>query len=444
MSAGKLPQLIGYGIDAVARVLPCEAFVNSYLQTLTVGKLTVISPSGATTVYGDANEKVFKATLTIKNANFYKRSALKESIGLGESFMDGDWECDDLVSFFCIVVENIKAGKKYNNSLVGRGINTAVASATGWLRWLMTNSPSLSLANVQAHYDLGNDFYQLWLDKDFMAYTCALYLTPKDTLEKAQANKIHLIIKKLQLKQTDRLLDLGCGWGGLALEAARKVGCRVLAVNLSKEQIEFARKQAAKEGLSHLCEFRHADYRTINPEADGLFDKISSVGMLEHVGHYDLPTFFATCNRALKPNGILVTHCITYIDSRYEQYLKETDFTKIYIFPGSDIPSLTALINAATASAWTAEHVENLGFNYGLTCREWRRRYNAKIQEVEAMGYPKSFQRMFDFYLAWAEAAFVSKNLHLHQVIWKRPASDSGYPVATNFVPLHGHRESIE
>lgn len=439
--SGTIPRIIGYGIDYAAHLLPCETMIHNYLSTLSIGNVTIISPNGDRKVYGDKKDEALKCTITVKNKRFYQRIALKESIGLGESYMDGDWECDDLVSFFCIAVANIKAGKKYNDNALFSFVSSTL---TLGLRWMITNSPSMSAANVQAHYDLGNDFYKLWLDKDHMAYTCALYLSPQDSLEKAQLNKIQLVIKKLQLKKTDRLLELGCGWGGLALQAARQVGCRVLAVNLSKEQIEYARNLAAKEGLAHLVEFRDCDYRAINPANDGMFDKIVSVGMLEHVGHYDLPTFFKNCDKLLVTDGILVTHCITYPDSRYEEYRRETDFTKIYIFPGSDIPSVTALINAATPSTWVAEHLENFGVNYGFTCREWRKRYNENIDKVEKLGYSKSFQRMWDFYLAWSEAAFVSRNLGLHQIIWKRPTKDTGYPVTISSIQLHGHRATLD
>jgi len=295
------------------------------------------------------------------------------------------------------------------------------------VRRVWKNTPKISHDNVKAHSDLGNAFYELMLDRNTMNYTCAVFNSPTETLEQAQRNKMNLVINKANIRKTDKVLELGCGWGGFALHAAAKTGCKMTSYNLSGEQVKYATQKAKDAGLEDRITFKQADYRS----AEGSFDKIVSIGMMEHVGHHDLPTFFELADRLLKPDGVLVIHMITMLDQVYPNYVNETDFIKQYIFPGCCIPSITALMNAMTSkSRFVPTHIENFGSNYARTLAEWRKNFLANKDAILKLGgYDEKFMRMWDFYLTYCEASFAMNHLGLTQMVLKRPVVDSPYPL---------------
>jgi len=411
--------------DAVYRFLPTEEKILGVLSQVKTAHLVLSLPDGRTVEYGDTSLPA--VTVTVHDQKFFRRIAMRLDIGLGESYMDKDWDCDNMVGLFKIMVDLM-----HKNSLFTKenGLLEVAKSLKGYImlpvRRVWKNTPKISHENVKAHYDLGNNFYQLMLDRRTMAYTCALFMNPNDSLEQAQLNKMNLVISKANIKKTDVVLELGCGWGGFALYCAAKTGCKILSVNLSAEQIKYAQERCKEQGLEDRVTFKQMDYRS----AEGSFDKIVSIGMMEHVGHHDLGTFFELCDRLLKPDGILVIHMITMLDQIYPMYINEVDFIKQYIFPGCCIPSVTALLNAMTTkSRFVAQHIENIGPNYAKTLAEWRKNFTTNIEAISALGYDEKFQRMWMFYLTYCEASFALNHLGLHQMVLKRPTVDSPYPL---------------
>eukprot|EP01104_Vermistella_antarctica_P000613 TRINITY_DN10764_c0_g1_i1.p1 TRINITY_DN10764_c0_g1~~TRINITY_DN10764_c0_g1_i1.p1 ORF type:complete len:432 (+),score=109.21 TRINITY_DN10764_c0_g1_i1:25-1296(+) len=410
--------------DLVYRALPCETVCLSYMQQLEHCNWELTLPDGTTRTIGDGSGK--KVNLTVKDTAMFRKIVRKSDTGMGESFIDGDWECDEYVQMFCDIIINMRAGVSLADT--NPVVKNILSGASGFVQWLYRNTPTLSHDNVKAHYDIGNDFYKLMLDDATMSYTCGVYESPSDTLEQAQLNKLHLVMNKLKLKETDRVAELGCGWGGFAMEAAKRHGCSVYAVNLSGEQIDFAKQRAIDRGLADKVSFNQHDYRAT--EGFECYDKVVSIGMMEHVGHYDLPTFFETADRLLKPGGILVIHMITFLDQSYDHYINDTDFIKKYIFPGCCIPSVTALLNAATSkSRFVAQHIENFGANYAKTLHDWRDNFQKNMDQVKALGYDERFCKMWDFYLTYCEAGFKMNKLGLHHMVFTRPSIDPPYPL---------------
>jgi len=407
-----------------------QKMVLKLLEGIRVGFLSMKLPEGNTVEFGSPSSK-WKIAMQVNDRAFFSRIVQKNDVGLGESYMNGEWETDDLVGVVSLLIANINASDDFYEKLCSMGGFTAITNyLTRFARWVWTNTPKISHNNVKHHYDIGNDFYELMLDTKTMNYTCGLFMNPDDTLTQAQLNKMRLVIDKADIKQSDYVLELGCGWGAFAREAARTTGCRVVAYNLSEEQIKYAREKAKEQGLDHLVEYRQQDYRESIKCGEQKFDKIVSIGMMEHVGHYDQTVFFELCDKLLKPNGILVIHMITMMDQKYESYLGGQDFAKTYIFPGCCIPSITSLQNAMTKkSRFVTQHLENFGANYARTLSEWRKNYKRNLDKVTALGYDEVFQKMWDYYLAWSEAAFSRNYLGLVQMVCKRPPVDDPYPL---------------
>jgi len=407
----------------------CEYLVRDYLSKIRYGNIELKTPT-STQIYGPQDGKQPKVVIDVKNPEFFKKAIFRQDIGLGESYMEQMWECNDLVLLIEVLLQNLRYSVKPVSSYMDH-----VASAVGGVvTWIWTNNPLVSHSNVAHHYDLGNDFYEFMLDRATMSYTCAVYNSPTDSLEQAQYNKLHLVINKAELKPTDHVLELGCGWGGFAIEAAKRIGCRMTSVNLSAEQVKYARERARKEGVDHLIEFKQMDYRHVDVDSVK-YDKVVSIGMMEHVGHFDYPTFFALADKAMKPDGILVVHTITSLDQKYEKYRKYNDFIREYIFPGSNLPSPTALINAAVeSSTFTIQHLENFGPNYARTLHDWRQNFQENIDQIRALGpqYDEKFLRMWDFYLTYCEGAFKMNHIGLHQFVFRRPTKDSPFPLGRN------------
>jgi len=409
--------------DAVYRFLPTEDKILGVFSKLKNGHVVVILPDGKTIHCGDA--WLPPVTVRVNDSKFFRRIAMRLDVGMGESYMEREWDCDDLTGFFKIIIDNMHKNVLFTKDNV---IFEVAKSLKGYIMApvlkVWKNTPKISHDNVKAHYDLGNRFYELMLDSATMNYTCAIFNSPTETLEQAQINKMNLVINKANIKKTDSVLELGCGWGGFALHAASKTGCHMTSYNLSGEQIQYAREKCHNLGLDDKVTFKQMDYRS----AEGTYDKIVSIGMMEHVGHHDLGTFFELADRLLKPDGILVIHMITMLDQIYPSYLNETDFIKQYIFPGCCIPSNTALINAATTkSRFVLQHMENFGANYARTLFEWRKNFWSNIQDITRLGYDDKFQRMWDFYMTYCEASFAMNHIGLTQMVLKRPTVDSPY-----------------
>ncbi len=371
----------------------------------TGGRLDFVLPSGERTRVGD--DGPVEATVQIHDDRAFLRLLLRGEMGAGESFVAGEWSSDDLVAVIRVFLHATGA----------RGVEsplTRLAQLPALLRHQRAaNTRVGSRRNIHAHYDLGNAFYRLFLDDDTMAYSCALWPPSVTSLADAQRAKLDQLCDLVELSPRDHLLEIGCGWGGLALHAARTRGCRVTAITVSREQHQLASARVAAAGLSDRVAICYRDYR----ELDGHYDKIISIEMIEAVGFEYLPGYFATCARVLRPGGRFALQTITMPDERFASYRRRVDWMQTYIFPGSLIPSLGAIRGAIATTALRLAHVDDIGRDYAPTLRAWRRNFLAALPEVDRLGFDAPFVRTWLLYLAFSEAAFTEQTLGDHQLL---------------------------
>ena len=355
-----------------------------------------------------------RAELDILDPGFYRAAAAQGSVGAGEAYMDGLWRCDDLVALVRLLVINRDRLDAMETGLARLG----GLALRGW-HALRRNTRAGSRKNIAAHYDLGNDLFELFLDPTMM-YSSAVFADETETLEQAQFRKLERICRKLDLKPGDHLVEIGTGWGGLAIHAASRFGCRVTTTTISKEQHALATERVAAAGLSDKVTVLLEDYRDLRGE----YDKLVSIEMIEAIGHQYLETYLAKCASLLKPEGLALIQAITIEDHRYEQALHSVDFIKRFIFPGSFIPCVSAIANAAArASDLRLVNLEDIGPSYALTLRHWRQRFMSRLDEVRALGYDERFIRMWEFYLAYCEGGFLERSIGDVHLLLARPGN---------------------
>lgn len=375
--------------------------------TIEEGDETLVLGTPAT-----APAKSLVAHIRIHDAAFYRQVGLNGSVGAGEAYMDGLWDCDDLVTLTRILVRN-----RDHLDAMETGLARIGGSAMRIWGAMMRNTRKGSRRNIAAHYDLGNDFFKIFLDENLM-YSSAIYASEDDSLETASTRKLDRICSKLGLGPHHHLLEIGTGWGGLALHAAKHYGCRVTTTTISREQHDLARERIAAAGLSDRVTLLLEDYRDLK----GSFDRIVSIEMIEAIGHQYLDTYFRTINRLLKSDGMALIQAITIEDHRYKQALKAVDFIKRFIFPGSFIPSISAMSNAiGRNSDMKLFNLEDIGPSYALTLRAWRQRFLGRLDEVRALGYPERFIRMWEFYLTYCEGGFIERSIGDVQMLLCKP-----------------------
>ncbi len=385
------------------------------LQNIGHGSLQMKLPDQTTLWFG-TQDSTPTVNMKINDYRFFSKILKSGDIGLGESYVDGDWDTQDLAGFISFLIHNKPSMEK---AALGSGI---------WGRnryrikhWFNKNTPSGSRKNIHDHYDIGNEFYRRILDPS-MSYSSAYFESPDDDLETAQKNKMRRLIEKARIQAEDHVLEIGGGWGGMAMEMAKTTGCRVTTITVSEEQYKLASERIQHAGLGSRIHVRLCDYRNIQ----GQYDKIVSIEMIEAVGHEYLGTFFAACDRALKPNGIIALQAITIPDQRYDAYRKRSDWIQQYIFPGAVVPSLTALCEAMTErSTLIVEHLENIGEHYAKTLRIWRERLNHNQQAIELLGMDERFVRTWNYYFAYCEAAFAARYLNNLQLVLTRQKNPS-------------------
>ena len=384
-----------------------------------------IEEAGAVTVLGTPAPdpaQTLHAHLRIHDPAFYRLAALNGSVGAGEAYMDGLWEVDDLVALVRILVRN-------RDRL--DAMETGMARIGGWmmqgLHLLSHNTRKGSRRNIAAHYDLGNPLFKLFLDENLM-YSSAIFESADESLEVASARKLERICAKLRLGPQHHVVEIGTGWGGFALHAARHHGCRVTTTTISREQHDLARERIQAAGLSDRVTLLLQDYRDLQGE----YDRVVSIEMIEAIGHQYLDTYFGKVARLLKPDGEALIQAITIEDHRYAQALKSVDFIKRYIFPGSFIPSVSAMTGAiGRASDLRLFNLEDIGPSYALTLQAWRARFHAQLPQVRALGYDLRFVRMWDFYLAYCEGGFRERSIgDVHLWLTKPDARPAQYPYA--------------
>ena len=388
-----------------------EKAVLASLSQLAEGRLT-LEWNGTRRVFGTRGDA---ATLTVHHPRFFRRAAAGGEMGVGESFMDGDWSSPDLVALATLMLRN-------RDRLA---VLPPLAGAVARLRdaiahRLRDNTRAGSRRNIHAHYDLGNEFFQLFLDVNLM-YSCAFYEREDDSLEAAQVAKLRRICEKLQIGPRDRVLEIGTGWGGFALFAATRYGASVTTTTISREQHAHAALRFAEAGdAGRRIDLRLDDYRDLT----GQFDKIVSIEMFEAVGlrHYD--DFFGACDRLLAPDGVMLLQTITVDEWRFKQYLESPTWISKHIFPGAELASAAEILaSLARATHLSLYHAEQIGTHYARTLRDWRARFHARLDDVRAQGFDDRFIRMWDLYLAYCEAAFAERHIGDLQLVFTKPAN---------------------
>ena len=353
------------------------------------------------------------ATITVTHPEFWAMTAFEGTVGAGGAYINGFWRCDDLTALVRIMVLNRHVMTGMDDGFTGK----VSGLARRLLHWANRNSKSGSARNIAAHYDLGNDLYELMLDET-MAYSCGIYLTEDATLHDASIAKFDAVCRKLALTPDDHLVEIGTGWGGLAIHAAGKYGCRVTTTTISREQHDYAKAKIARLGLSDRITLLFKDYRDLT----GQYDKLVSIEMIEAVGPQYLDTYFRKCSDLLKPTGAMLLQAITLQDQYYARALKSVDYIQRYVFPGSFIPSIQAITDSvARVTDMKVFNLEDIGPHYAPTLRMWRERFFANIDKVKALGYPDSFIRLWEFYLCYCEGGFAERQLGDVQVLLTKP-----------------------
>lgn len=380
------------------------------LEALSGGRLTIIDPMGVWT-RGAATD--LDVTIEVKSLVFYLDILTEGSIGAAKSWAQGRWDSDNLTGVLRLMLRNTSELDQLEGGVA------RLAQLVGRVRHAFNaNTHDGSRKNIAAHYDIGNDMFAHFLDES-MTYSSGIYPRENSTLEEAQTEKLDRLCRKLNLRPTDHLLEIGTGWGSLAIHAVKHYGCRVTSVTLSEEQYELATARIEEQGLSDRIEVRVQDYRDI----DGTYDKLVSIEMIEAVGHQFLPTYFGKCASLLKPDGAMAIQAINMPDQRYEQYLKSSDFIQQIVFPGSCCPALGAMLSAVSDSTdFRATHIENIGPHYARTLADWCKRFLARDKEIAALGYSDEFRRMWQYYLCYCEAGFEERYTGTVQMLLAKPA----------------------
>jgi cyclopropane-fatty-acyl-phospholipid synthase len=388
--------------DAARRI------VFSRLERLSHGALVLHEGSNA---WRFGSETAPALDVRVHDPAFYADLALGGSVGAGEAYMLGHWSAADLTGVMRLLLKNRAALDAMEGGLARFSAPLRLAA-----HWLHRNTRAGSRRNIAAHYDLGNDFFRLFLDETMM-YSCAIFEYPAMTLAEASRAKLEAVCRKLALAPGDHVLEIGTGWGGFALHAAGRHGCRVTTTTISPSQYQLARERVRAAGLEDRVTVLLEDYRDLA----GRYDKLVSIEMIEAIGHRQFEEFFRRSAQRLAPGGSMLLQSIVIDDRHYARARDEVDFIKRYIFPGCCIPSLGALSRAmAVASDLHIEDVEDIGPHYATTLARWRDNFHARLAEVRALGYPDEFVRMWEFYLCYCEAGFAERALGDVQLLLKR------------------------
>jgi cyclopropane-fatty-acyl-phospholipid synthase len=383
------------------------------LQALRGGQITLVENGKTVTVGNTDRPDALTGVIEIHDPGCYEHIVLRGSVGAAEAFMAGHWSTDSLLDLVRIMVRNLDVLDRME-----QGFARLAGISLRWIHRLRRNSRGGSKKNIAAHYDLGNDFFALFLDHNMM-YSSAVFEHPQMTLEQAATAKLDRICRKLQLRPHHHVLEIGTGWGGFALHAARHYGCRVTTTTISAQQYQLACERVAAAGLSDRIVVLQQDYRDLQ----GHFDKLVSIEMIEAVGHEHLEQFMQCCCTLLKPDGQMLIQAITIEDRRYQRAVSEIDFIKYYIFPGGCLPSVSRLTQAmAKASDFRLVQLEDIGLHYARTLHLWYECFYARLDEVRRLGYSEQLIRMWDYYLNYCEGGFLEGSVSAVQMLFNRPA----------------------
>ncbi|HRE83646.1 MAG TPA: cyclopropane-fatty-acyl-phospholipid synthase family protein [Opitutaceae bacterium] len=410
--------------DLPRRLPLAQRLVLASLRPLDQGRLDLRLPDGTSYQFGGTQALQGsprlgdRALIEVQRAEFFRKCLLQGDIGFAESYMDGDWDTPDLTAVIAWFILNREKAPTFAQSS-SAGLTNLFRAANRVRHLLRPNSRRTAPRNIREHYDLSNEFFQLWLDPSMM-YSGARWDRQDATLEEAQLAKNNALCRKLELSPTDHVLEIGTGWGGWSLHAAMHYGCRVTTLTLSPSQAEFARRRIAEAGLSHRVTVRLQDYRDL--PADERYDKLVAIEMLEAVGHRYLPEWCRVVSQALKPGGLLALQYITCPDSRYHALRKGVDFIQKHIFPGSLLLSANRLNHLlAEKGGFVLHGLDDIGADYARTLHLWRDRFSRQTAAVRALGFSDRFLRLWTYYLAYCEAAFATRHISLVQTVHTRP-----------------------
>lgn len=388
------------------------------LYQLEIGCLTVIesytqqgSNKSVGERFGEPKSGEPVAVIEVKHPEFYRRLLQGGSIAAGEAYMDGWWDSPDLTQLMELMALNLTALDAIEEH---SGLLQKIIYKLG--HWLNRNTEQKSKQNIHAHYDLGNDLYQTFLDTN-MLYSSALFQSKSDTLEQAQINKMDRLCQQLKLSPSDHVIEIGTGWGGMAIYMAQKYGCQVTTTTISDEQYQYAKVEIERYGLSEKIKLLKCDYRQL----EGQFDKLVSIEMIEAVGKNYLVSYLKKCQCLLKPKGLMAIQAITIADQRYDYYSNNVDFIQKYIFPGGFLPSITALTgNCTQYTDLIVRNLFDIGEDYALTLEHWRNRFEAALPKIESLGYDERFIRMWRYYFCYCEGGFKAKSISTVHITLQR------------------------
>lgn len=395
-------------LAAVAKTAVCRLLTHIHGAHLT------LTDDDSVESFGDPESSV-KGEMTVTDSSAYLDILLRGGIGAAEAYVDGKWHSPNLTAVIQVFAINIGTIDRIQS-----GISSLLGQFNRALHWWNRNTRRGAKRNIRSHYDLSNELFSRLLDKRMM-YSSAIYPDPESTLDEASEYKLRRICDKLQLCADDHLLEIGTGWGGLAIFAASEYGCRVTTTTISQEQFDYAQAEIQRHGLADRIELVFKDYREL--AGAQTFDKIVSVEMIEAVGHRYYPVFFDHCARLLKDDGLMLMQAILIADHRYQDAIRKVDFIQRYIFPGSCIPSVSALTGAMRdASDFRVVHLEDISADYATTLQQWRERLLADRSHIASMaGFDEAFVRLWDFYFAYCEGGFRERNISNAQIIYARP-----------------------
>ncbi len=402
-----------------ARPSAFRGLVLGSFAGMTRGCLRFELPDGATHTIGDPGAAGEPAQIRVHRDAFFPKCFWSGDIGFAESYMDGDWDSPDLTAVIGHFIRNLEAAPTLSGSRRAQtsALNVLrLANRLGHL--LRPNTRTIARRNIREHYDLSNDFFALWLDPSMM-YSAARWPAhaPQLSLEEAQREKNDALCRQLRLQPTDHVLEIGTGWGGWSIHAARSYGCRVTTVTISQQQFELARRRVAEAGLTDRVDVQLRDFRDLV----GSYDKIVSIEMLEAVGHHHQATFARIVSRLLKPEGLLALQFITCPDARYPQFRRGVDFIQKHIFPGSLLLSLNRMNDLLARSGGFILHaVDDFGPDYARTLRLWRESFHRRLEQVRALNFDERFIRKWTYYLCYCEAAFAGRNISVVHTLHTR------------------------
>ncbi|CAK8572014.1 unnamed protein product [Lathyrus sativus] len=418
--------------------LGARHFVTRFLTYfITTGSLTLLEEGGTMFTFEGTGKKCSpKTVLRVHNPQFYWKIMTQADLGLADAYINGDFSFVDkdegLLNFFLVLIANRDLNASNSKLKKSRGWWTPILFTAGLTsaKFFMDhvsrkNTLTQARRNISRHYDLSNELFALFLDET-MTYSSAVFKNEDEDLKDAQMRKISLLIEKARIEKKHEILEIGCGWGSLAIEVVKRTGCKYTGITLSKEQLKLAEQRVKDAGLQDNIKFLLCDYRQLRKTHK--YDRIISCEMIEAVGHEYMEEFFGCCESALADDGLLVLQFISIPDERYDEYRRSSDFIKEYIFPGGCLPSLSRITSAmATTSRLCVEHVENLGIHYYQTLRLWRKNFLERQSEILALGFNEKFIRTWEYYFDYCGAGFKSRTLGNYQVVFSRPGNVTAF-----------------